>query len=67
MFVEIWGTNAKGIQHHQTSITTNPEGTSQGGKGKPTNRIKKITNGEAHWSKQIQSKGGNHLCTNMVS
>ena len=49
MFVEIWGTNAKGIQHHQTSITTNPNGTSRGGKGKSTNRIKKITNGEANW------------------
>lgn len=47
MFVEIWGTNAKGIQRHQTSITTNPKGTSQGGKA--MNRLKKITNGEAHW------------------
>ena len=49
MFVEIWGTNAKGIQHHQTNITTNPNGTSRGGKGKSTNRIKKINNVEANW------------------
>lgn len=47
MFVEIWGTSAKGIQHHQTSITTNPKGTSRARKA--MSRLKKITNGEAHW------------------
>ena len=35
--------NAKRIQHHQTSFTTNAEGTPLGGKEKAMTRNKKIT------------------------
>ena len=37
------------IQHHQTSIATNPKGTSLARKEKSKNRIKKIMRGETYW------------------
>ena len=40
---------AKRIQHHQTSSTTNPKGTSLGGKEKATTRNKKIMSGKGPW------------------
>ena len=55
-FIQIWWinqklyrhSNAKRIQHHQNSFTTNTKGTSQGGKEKDVTVKPEITNEKAH-------------------
>ena len=59
-------TKAKRIQHHQTSFTTNPKGTSLGGKEKPATRNKQKNYKWESLPRKANIKIGNHPHTNIL-